>query len=242
MRYLCNLTFIVATGVSPAVACTELAGDRITAAAMAAEVPAFASLDPRLDIGPAPLAGTARTIRGFELQTLLDKHGILLSATPALAACFTRASQVLTEEVLADALQKAFDEPGASIRIVEYSRQALPLGKLEFERKHLDANGLWQGSLVYAQDRSVPIWARVQITGAEGEQIAFWPTPVNTAPEVVSGDTIRVEVVSGRVLLAFDASAQSTGHRGETVLVQNPANGQSFSATVEGPGRVRVEP
>ena len=239
MRYLSTFLIIFVVEVSPAMACTEIAGDRITAAAMAAEVPAFASLDPGLDLGPAPLAGTTRTIRGFELQTLGENHGISLQESPPPVACFERASQMLTEEMLADALGKALDEPGASIQIVDFSRQPIPLGKLEFERNGLDSNGLWQGSLMYGKNGSVPVWARVQITGSQGEQIAFWPVAVNTAPEVVAGETIQVEVVRGQVLLA---AAQSTGHRGETVLVQNPATGQSFSAIVQGPKHVRVKP
>lgn len=240
MRFWYSLVFSVVLGINPTFACTEVVGDRITGADMAAESAAFAGLEPAVDLGPAPLAGTTRSFLNFELQTLGERYGIALPEAASQTVCFTRASQFLTKEALTKVLEQAISDASASIKIVDFSRQALPLGSLEFDRKDLDTNGFWQGSLVYAPNRSVPVWARVQITDSKGEAVAFWPEAL--PPEVVPGDTVEVEVVSGGVVVGFKASAQGTGRRGESILVQNPASGNRFSATVQGPGRVRVEP
>jgi hypothetical protein len=135
-------------------------------------------------------------------------------------------------------LTEALGTPGARIEVVDFTRGALPVGKPEFLRSGLSAGGLWQGSLAYGDHRSVPIWARVRITGPDGETIAQWRP--STQPEVLRGDTVRVEVRSGGVLLAFDAAAESSAHTGEAVVVRNPANGQRFRAMVEAEGKVTI--
>ena len=60
--------------------------------------------------------------------------------------------------------------------------------------------------------------------------------------DVLPGDTVRVHVVDGSATLSLDAVAQSTGSKGDTVMVRNPATGKSFRGVVEDKGKVLVRP
>lgn len=60
-------------------------------------------------------------------------------------------------------------------------------------------------------------------------------------PDIQRGDKVAVRVVSGNVLLTFQAEAVSAAHVGETVIVLNPENGRRFVARVEDKGKVIVK-
>jgi flagella basal body P-ring formation protein FlgA len=60
-------------------------------------------------------------------------------------------------------------------------------------------------------------------------------------PEVQRGDKVAVQVISGDVLLTFEAEAASAARIGESVIVLNPENGRRFVARVEDKGKVIVK-
>src|SRR5579863_4464101 len=60
--------------------------------------------------------------------------------------------------------------------------------------------------------------------------------------DVVKGETIHVKVVDGAATITLDAVAQSSGNKGETILVHNSSSGKSFRAVIEERGRVVVIP
>lgn len=237
-----SLALIVLTGAVRLWGCAVLEGDRIHGSDLAAEAPAFSGIDPSADLGPAPVAGARRTLQNFELQRIAKERGIALPAeTPA--ACFERATLVLTEKLIEAALRDTLDArpetANATIEIAEFSRNTLPVGELEFPIEGLAPSGLWRGRLVYAGTRSVPVWARVRVTDpSTGKPLAYWRAP--SSPEVARGDTVQVQVVSGGVLLAFETQAESSGHIGEQVTVRNPVGGQRFRGVVESRGKVVV--
>ena len=59
-------------------------------------------------------------------------------------------------------------------------------------------------------------------------------------PEIQRGDKVEVRVISGSVLLKFEAEAMSSAHVGESVIVLNPESGRRFVARVEDKGKVVV--
>jgi hypothetical protein len=213
-------------------ACTLVEGDRILGKDLAVEHAAFAGIDPQADLGPAPAAGTRRTLQYFELERIAKERAVVLETGTSREACFVRASVRLNSEILLDVLSSAGGVP--DIEIIDFSRNALPVGKPQFRADGLSASGLWRGRWLYGENRSVPIWARVQVTGRT------IPHHSASQPEIKPGDTVRVEVRSGGVLLAFEAAAESSGHVGEPVTVRNPANGQRFRAVVEDRGKVGI--
>ena len=61
------------------------------------------------------------------------------------------------------------------------------------------------------------------------------------AHDVERGDRVAVEVKVGNAILDFDATAESSGRSGESILIKNPDNGRSFQAVIKDKGHVLVE-
>jgi flagella basal body P-ring formation protein FlgA len=61
------------------------------------------------------------------------------------------------------------------------------------------------------------------------------------AHDVERGDLVAVEVKVGGAILDFDATAESSGRTGESILIKNPDNGHSFQAKIQDKGHVVVE-
>lgn len=224
-------------------ACVQVESDRLHGRDLAAAHKGFEGIDKNVDLGPAPAAGSRRTFRYFELERLARGFGVVLADGDAREVCFERAISHLSEEVLQPLLTTALRSvprfQDAQIEILDFSRQLMPLGTPAFEESGLDRLGMWRGRMIYGDNRSVPIWVRVRVIDeATGQTIVTGR--VSKEPEIAKGDSVRVEISSGGVLLAFDASAESTGHIGEQVTIRNPANGQRFRAVVEGRGKVGV--
>ncbi|MFB3776027.1 MAG: flagellar basal body P-ring formation chaperone FlgA [Bryobacteraceae bacterium] len=58
--------------------------------------------------------------------------------------------------------------------------------------------------------------------------------------EVERGDTVRVQAASGLATVEISGRAESSGSRGDTVVVRNLSSGRSFRARVQGKGSVAV--
>ena len=61
------------------------------------------------------------------------------------------------------------------------------------------------------------------------------------AHDVERGDLVAVEVKVGGAILDFEATAESSGRAGESILIKNPDNGHSFQAKIQYKGHVLVE-
>jgi Chaperone for flagella basal body P-ring formation len=81
--------FLIVFALSPAFGCRAVDGDSIHASDLAAAAPAFAALDPALEIGFSPLPGITRVFHPSELLKLAREHGIQL-ATELAEVCFER--------------------------------------------------------------------------------------------------------------------------------------------------------
>jgi flagella basal body P-ring formation protein FlgA len=64
---------------------------------------------------------------------------------------------------------------------------------------------------------------------------------LNIAHDVERGDTVAVEVKVGGAILDFEATAESSGRAGDSILMKNPENGHSFQAKIQDKGHVLVE-
>jgi flagella basal body P-ring formation protein FlgA len=76
-------------------------------------------------------------------------------------------------------------------------------------------------------------------TLAPGTAIAL--TLLTMAHDIERGDTVAVEVKVGNAILDFEATAESSGRSGESILIKNPENGRSFQAVIQDKGHVLVE-
>jgi flagella basal body P-ring formation protein FlgA len=59
--------------------------------------------------------------------------------------------------------------------------------------------------------------------------------------DVERGETVRVEVLSGGAMLELDATAETAGSAGESIILRNPQSGKRFTAKIQGKGKVLVE-
>ena len=78
----------------------------------------------------------------------------------------------------------------------------------------------------------------VRRTIPEGSLIAL--DMLADPPEVLRGETVRVEVSSGSARLALRGRSESSGSRGETVRVRNLETQRTFPARISGKGTVVV--
>ena len=58
--------------------------------------------------------------------------------------------------------------------------------------------------------------------------------------DVVQGETVHVQAIEGGARIQFDAIAQSSGQKGEIIMVHNPSSGRNFRALIEGREQVVV--
>ena len=199
--------------------------DQITAADLAAVLPAFAAVAVGTRVGWAPAPGVRRVLRAAELRRLAARLGI--APAPEKELCVERPVAPLQPDRLLAAMRRQL--PLSEIEILDYSRTPVPEGALEFPRNGLRriANGAyWSGYVVYAGNRKFAVWAKLQLR-----------TP---PPPVSRGDTVQVDVWSGRAHLALEARAEGSGSAGERVLIRNPGTQKRFYARIEGPGRVSI--
>lgn len=66
------------------------------------------------------------------------------------------------------------------------------------------------------------------------------PSNLENVREVLAGEYAHVDSEIGLALVSLTARAQTAGRAGDTILMQNPANGRMFRALVTGKGRVRA--
>src|SRR5437660_514965 len=113
-----------------AAACLPVEGDRILMKDLSAAVAAFTGLDPDEALGFTPAPGAQRRFSAGELQRLAGRQGITAEIAPV---CFERKLEMLTQDQILAALRKALPEK-AQIEVVEFSRERVPQGALEFAR------------------------------------------------------------------------------------------------------------
>jgi len=276
--------------ILPAFACQVIDTDRIFGKDLAAASALFASLDPKVVVGAAPVPGIQRVLRPEELVRLAKQNNVSLSE-PAVAVCFERATEPLTAEQLLPAMRQALAIETAQIEILEFSHVGVPRGTVEFSKSSLMPNGMWRGRIVYDQNRSMPIWVKARITAERtwveasepiavgkvieasqlilktGPRFPFDPPLIATvdliagrkllrnvaagtpialpmlaiAHDVERGDLVAVEVKVGGAILDFEATAESSGRKGDTIMIKNPENGRSFQAKIQDKGHVLVQ-
>jgi flagella basal body P-ring formation protein FlgA len=160
---------LIAASIQAALGCHTVDKDRIYGRDLATADPAFTSLPPNLEIGPAPLPGQQRTFRSEELAAIARNHHIENTFAPPV--CFAWELKVPERAELLAAMNETLADRQAAIEIVEQSNAPLPHGKLSFPLSGLsgtsDGPVMWRGSLTFGNGRTLLTWARVRITVRE---------------------------------------------------------------------------
>jgi flagella basal body P-ring formation protein FlgA len=188
---------------TPAPACVVVEGDTVTLADLARAVPSLAIADAAASAGYSPQPGEQRVFRPEQISALLRRHGGPSYEGPGI--CVERASQTLTPESLLPVLLAAFPAGTVRIQLLDFTRGALPPGRLEFPLSGLGRGPagkpdlLWRGRVVFGEHRSRPIWARVTIVGPVKRFVA-----VNALAQgqAIGVQDVREETVEGPVIAA----------------------------------------
>jgi len=69
----------------------------------------------------------------------------------------------------------------------------------------------------------------------------FLSSAIEEPADVTQGQKTRVKVTDGGASLTLDAVAQSSGKKGDSILVHNPSTGRNFRAVVQDKGQVVVQ-
>ena len=234
--------------------------DWVLARDLAPGFPGLAAVNPETPLAPAPLAGVRRVFRVAELRRIA--LGLKVAAAPEQDVCIERKTAPLDPAKALEAMRRQL--PQARIEIVEYSRQPVPEGDLEFPLSGLrgtSADGFWSGWVRYAGDRRFPVWAKVKASVSEvrvvaatalvpGRPIAagelrleageFFPQPGDMAASIeeVAGQVARVAVARGVAVRRQWLDPPREVARGDAVLVEAQVGGAhvELECVAEGPG------
>lgn len=279
--------------------CVKVDSERIVVGDLAPSIVELSALDRSTVVGFAPRFGASRIFSPHDILLLGRKLGVPVDITRLPPICVERMGTIISEAQIRDAIAATLAGSPVTIEVVDFSRMAVPPGRVEFPRSGAPASArddqtdpvLWRGKVVDHLGMTFPIWARVRlliedsiVIAAEdlkpGEPItreqvllvsikrpAFADQRPLTIDQVagklpsrevrkgmqvtanvlrdplavVSGDMVRVTTSVGEAQVRFDGKAQTSGRKGDTVLVQNPASGHSLRARVIEKGVVTVD-
>ncbi len=69
----------------------------------------------------------------------------------------------------------------------------------------------------------------------------FIASALGEVKDINQGEKVQVNVIDGLASLSLEAIAESSGRKGESILVHNPSTGKNFRAIVEDRGKVVVK-
>jgi flagella basal body P-ring formation protein FlgA len=163
--------------------------DRILASELAAAIPGLSAPFSNDPVSLAPAPGVQRIFRVPELRRLaLRLHW---DVEPAADICIERPVSPPDPARFLESMRKAL--PQADITILEYGRQPLPAGEVEFPANGLRpgcGGGLWIGYVQYAGSRRFALWARVKALVTIPRLVAA----VDLRPgEAIAAEQVRAE-------------------------------------------------
>ncbi|HXE64316.1 MAG TPA: hypothetical protein VN519_12300 [Bryobacteraceae bacterium] len=205
-----RLLFLTAFVMTVHAACLPVTGDRIFASDLARADARFAALP-----GMLPLAFTPHVFHTAELQRIARANGLKLDS--AADVCFERELHPPAESDFLDAMRRSLPA-SAELNLIEMSHSPIPAGTIVFPASTRGAE-IWRGYVQYTPTRRFPIWARVTVS------MTFVAR---------RGDTVPVEVHSGRAVIRFDAIAQKDVAPDGIADLRNPTTGRTFHARMDG--------
>ncbi len=240
MRTIAVLTLVT---LAAHAACISVSSDRIVARDLAGAVTPFQALDPETPVGFAPMPGTQRILAGRELVLIAQRHGVTVSPGLVVAdVCVQREAHVISRDEMKAALLAAIGIGDAVLELMEFTSQALPPGRLEFQRGALtkpplsapEAPITWRGRLIYGGQHSVIVWAKVRITVVRPLLIAAEEIPAGT---VLRAD--QVKMTSGRQYPFYGPSMDSSEQAiGKVARRSIPAGQRIVPGALEEPKEV----
>jgi flagella basal body P-ring formation protein FlgA len=199
--------------------CLIVEGEHIEARHLAPRAP-LGQVPPDTIFGFAPRFGARRHIFGHELAAFARRYGQTLDRAPDV--CVERPSHAYQPHELEAALRREAGD-GASLELLDYPKQRLPIGTLVFPVSRLtqispEQPFYWRGFIRQEDGREYPIWARVRA----------WKTQdvVVTRQRLEQGTRIAAEHLAVEI--------RKTPLRGEQPLATiDPALGREASRAIQ---------
>jgi flagella basal body P-ring formation protein FlgA len=136
--------------------------DQILAGDLAAALPGLTGPAAAIPVAIAPAPGVQRVFHVAELRRMAERYG--WSGDPETDVCVERPVAPPDPDRFLAAMRKAM--PDADITILDYGRQPVPSGDLEFPPSGMHSgpvDALWTGYVHYAGTRRFAVWARVKV-------------------------------------------------------------------------------
>jgi len=167
--------------------------DQILAGDFAAAIPGLTVADPATPVALAPAPGVQRVFRAVELRRMAERFG--WSVQPDSDICVERPVSPPDSAKFLAAMRKSM--PEADISIIDFGRQPVPAGEIEFQANGLGsglASALWTGYVRYAGTRRFSVWARVRILVPVTRVLAI----VDLEPgHAITAEQVRIETLPG---------------------------------------------
>jgi flagella basal body P-ring formation protein FlgA len=165
--------------------CLSIEGDEVRARDLAVAIPELRRIDGEARVGYAPLPGMRRTFSPAALRAFARRFGILVN--PESEVCVERQRRPLKREDVERALRSA----GIEAEILEVCPCLVPSGRLDSLRSQIMAPGpsgadqptMWRGRWLYADGKSLPVWAKVRLTRREQYLVASEDLPAGRPVE-----------------------------------------------------------
>jgi flagella basal body P-ring formation protein FlgA len=216
MKYLC---IAISAGALLASECIPISSNAIVAGDVAEAVPLLRSLDPKTVIGFTPVPGVERILSSRELLAIARRQGLQPEAGIQVpSVCVERTAHPIDPEELERVLLTAIGVPGAHLAVLDFSRQPVPAGRMEFTISGLSkppeyapsSPVIWRGRLVYEGQRSLSIWAKVRVSVERAALVAS--EQIAAGAEVGAGQVeMRVSEEFPFSLPALDSVSQAAG-------------------------------
>jgi len=188
---------LIATAGAVYAGCVPVSAGRVTTADLQDALPKFKLIDSPVSLGFAPLPGTQRVIKVRDLAAILQRSGVEIDNEAQLRdVCVEREAHPISAAAMRSALFGALGLADAEIDLLDFTRENLPSGHMEFQRANLNnpppaapANAvIWRGRLVYEEGRSAAIWAKVRISVEKTWLIAQENIP---AGDLIQSDDVQ---------------------------------------------------
>jgi flagella basal body P-ring formation protein FlgA len=186
---MASLLSATAAAAANQTGCIGIEGDEILAGDAAKAWDVFKGVAPDTPVAPAPAPPSRRLFTGLELRNLARKLQIKTdlggTSQAPLKVCFERRMESLARERVLEALRSALDQDGFDretihLELVDYTRETVPRGALDFQPQGLSRPPvgapatpvIWRGRVRYGNARSYPIWARVRLLVKQSRLVA----------------------------------------------------------------------
>ncbi|HEX3746432.1 MAG TPA: flagellar basal body P-ring formation chaperone FlgA [Bryobacteraceae bacterium] len=227
--------------------------DRILAGDLAAAISGLSVAAPEIPVAMAPAPGVQRIFRVTELRRMAEHYG--WNWQPDADICVTRPVSPLDPARLLSAMRHVL--PEAEIALLDYGRQPVPVGEMEFQSSGLHpgtSGALWMGCIRYAGTHRFPVWARVKVL----VPVTSVTAAVDLEPgRAIGADEIRVETrrefpaaepmlsSSNEVVGKWPRSAIHAGAAIRPAMIENPklvARGDTVTVDVfEGAAHLELD-